>query len=363
MIAFLLIFFFAIALFLFPFWLILANPFPQPSGQWRVGTTELTWDSASYRGIIAKVWYPARDAAGGNSPYIDDIDRALSVMTTGLNPLVKLVFNRLYLGRVVTPAISNATLARSSEGLILFSPGFAGVNWINSFYALTLASHGFIVIGINHPGISAASLLADGSQVKFMTLEKDVFADADRVDSLVAELSQQQAGHISMVVDRAIALNADPNSFLYQSININRIFAVGHSLGGAASFIACGRDQRIAKGINFDGLFIDAIDTDYTGKELLLVLSDRDQFRPKNQKMRLPYDQIMGRDVLRIDQLDTKANLQRILLPMTGHLNFADAPLIFRPMFVKSIGLVGKVDGLEILSKTSAIAMDFLGQV
>jgi hypothetical protein len=154
MMALLLIFVCAIALFLLPFWLILGNPFPQPSGQWRVGTTELTWDSASYKGIIAKVWYPTRDAVGVNSPYIDDIDRALSTMTTGLNPLVKLVFNRLYLGRVVTPAISNATLARSSEGLILFSPGFAGVNWINSFYALTLASHGFIVIGINHPGIS-----------------------------------------------------------------------------------------------------------------------------------------------------------------------------------------------------------------
>jgi hypothetical protein len=94
----------------------------------------------------------------------------------------------------------------------------------------------------------------------------------------------------------------------------------------------------------------------------LLVLSDRDQFRPKNQKMRLPYDQIMERDVLRIEQLDTKANLQKILLPMTGHLNFADAPLIFRPVFVRSIGLVGKVDGLEILLKTSAIAMDFLGR-
>lgn len=365
MMIFLLIFIGAtIALFLFPFWLIQANPFPRPSGQSQVGTAEITWDSASYTGIIARVWYPTDDETIGNSPYIDNIGRTLSVMTTGLNPLVKLVFNQLYLGRVVTPAVLNAAVGRSSDRypLILLSPGFAGVNWINTFYALTFASHGFIVIGINHPGVSAASLLADGSQVNFVTPDKNPFADADRLASLLAELSQQQAKNISMVVDRAIGLNSDMNSCLYQKINTNKIFAVGHSLGGAASFIVCGQDQRIAKGVNFDGLFADAVDTNYAGKALLLITSDREQFRPKNQKMCLQYDRIMEQDTLRIDQLANKANLQTILLPMTGHLNFADAPLIFRPMFVKSIGFVGKVDGLEILLKTSTIAMDFLGQ-
>lgn len=362
MIGFLLIVVCAIGIFLFPFWLIVATPFPQPSGQWRVGTTEMTWDSASYTGIIAKVWYPTDDVTDTNSPYIDNIERTLSVMTTGANPLVKLIFNRLYLGRVVTPAVLNAMLGRSSDAypVILFSPGFSAVNWINSFYALTFASHGFIVIGINHPGSSAASLLVDGSHVKFMTLEENPFADADRLDTVLAETSQEQANNISRVADAAIALNADENSFLYQKIDPNRLFAVGHSLGGASSFIACGQDQRIAKGINFDGLFIDGIDTHYAGKELLLILSDRDLSRPKNQKMRLQYDQIMERDASRIEQLTTKASLERILLPMTGHLNFMDVPLIIRSIFVKSIGFMGPVDGLETLLKTSTIAMDFL---
>ena len=361
MLVFLLIVVGAIALFLFPFWLIPAAPFPQPSGQWRVGTTELTWDSARYAGVIAKIWYPTNDIAG-NSPYIDNIGRTLSVMTTGLNPLVKLIFNRLYLGRVITPALLNATINHSSEGfpLILFSPGFRGVNWINTFYALELASHGFTVIGINHPGSSAASLLADGSQVKFKTLERDVFTDADRFDAVLAETSQEQASNMSRVVDTSIALNSNSNSVLFQKIDVNKIFAAGHSIGGAASFIACGQDKRIAKGINFDGAFIDAIDTEYTDKELLLVCADRDKFRPKDLKMRLPYDQIMKRDALRIDQLANKANLKRIMLPMTDHLNFTDVPLIIRPVVAKSIGLVGKVDGLEILLKTSAIAIDFL---
>ncbi len=261
----------------------------------------------------------------------------------------------------MTPAFFNATLDQSSTAfpLILFSPGFGGVNWINTFYLLEFASHGFIVIGINHPGTSAVTLLTNGSQVKFNTIEKDVFTDADLFDASLAKISSQQASNISILVDTAIELNSDENSFLYQKINTSKIFAVGHSIGGAASFIACGQDQHISKAVNFDGAFVDGINTDYTGKELLLINSDRDKFRPKNRTMRSQYDEIMHRDKLRIDQLEVKANLQRMMLPLTGHLNFADVALIIRPAFTQLIGLIGKINGLDLLRKTAAISMDF----
>jgi Platelet-activating factor acetylhydrolase, isoform II len=346
-----------------PFWLIPAHPFPQPSGKWRVGIQELTWDSSSHQGIIAKVWYPTH-AAEAESPYIDNIERTLSVMTTGLNPLIKLIFNGLYLGRVKTPAILNASLDRSAGAfpLLIFSPGFASINWVNTFYGLEFASHGFIVIGINHPGSSAAALLADGTPVKFNGIEKNLFANAERYDALLAEASSQQAKNISMVADRALALNANVNSFLHQMIDPSQIFAAGHSIGGAASFLACGQDRRIAKAINFDGAFIDGMDTDYRDKVLLLIHSDRDKYRPRNKTMGRQYDDLMKRDSLRIEQLATKANLQKIVWPLATHFNFADVALVIRPIFSQSIGLVGKTDGLDLLLKTAAVSMDFLGR-
>ena len=61
--------------------------------------------------------------------------------------------------------------------VVLFSPGFQSMNFLNTFYALEFASHGFMALGINHPGISAYSLLADGSQVAFKPVDTDlVFA-------------------------------------------------------------------------------------------------------------------------------------------------------------------------------------------
>jgi dienelactone hydrolase len=338
------------------FWLIPAHPLPSPSGQWRVGTTEMTWDSPSHIGIIAKIWYPTNATTGINSPYVDHIDRITDWPTS----LLKFIFRR-----ITTPAFINATLisAATPAGfpLILLSPALGAINLIYTFYALEFASHGFIVIGIDHPGSSGRALLTDGSSVKFNNIPKEVLADIDRFESLASEIAMQQAQNLSMVVDAVAKLNSTTNSFLYQSININKIFAVGHSIGGTAIFMACGQDRRIAKGINFDGYsFVPAIDTDYTGKELLLFNSDCDAYRPQNKTLQIRHDAIVEGDKIRIKQLAMKANLQEIMMPLSKHSNFTDFPLTIRPVVAQAIGFVGKTAGLEMLRQTATISMNFL---
>jgi Platelet-activating factor acetylhydrolase, isoform II len=340
------------------FWLIPANPFPSPSGKWRVGTAEMTWDSPSHIGIIAKIWYPTNATTGINSPYVDHVDRITDWPTS----LLKLIFRR-----ITTPAFIDAALVsavnRSPAGfpLILLSPALGAINLIYTVYALEFASHGFIVIGIDHPGSSSRALLTDGSSVEFNNIPKEVFGDIDRFESLAFEIAVQQSQNLSMVLDAAIELNSTTNSFLCQSINISKIFAVGHSIGGTASFIACGQDSRIAKGINFDGYsFIPEIDTDYTGKKLLLFNSDFDKYRPKNKTLQIRHDAIVEGERIRIKQLAMKANLQEIMMPLSKHSNFTDFPLTIRPAVAKAIGFVGKVDGLKMLRQTSVVSIDFL---
>ena len=164
-----------------------------------------------------------------------------------------------------------------------------------------------------------------------------------------------------MVLDKIIGLNSTIDSFLHQKINIDKIFAAGHSLGGAASFIACGKDTRISKGVDFDGVFIDTIDTNYVGKELLLINADRDKYRPKNKTAQLQYDVITNRDETRIAELSTKANLQKLIFD-ANHLNFSDIAIIIQPAVAKAIGLVGKADGLDLLLQTSRVTIDFFNK-
>ena len=352
-----------VGIVLLPYWLIRSNPFPQPSGKWQVGTSNINWNSANHAGIIAKVWYPTNAATGTKSQYIDNIGRTLAVMTAHLSPIYNLVFNKFYLGRIITPAFLNATPAQHQDGfpVILLSPGFGGMNFINTFYGLEFASHGFIVVGINHPGSSAGALLTDGTHVTFNPIEPEVFADIDRFELVAAPLMVEQASNMSMVLDKIIGLNSTIDSFLYQKINTGKIFAAGHSLGGAASFIACGKDRRIAKGVDFDGVFIDAIDTNYADKELLLIHADRDKYRPKSKTAQRQYDVITNRDETRIAELSGKANLQKLVFD-ANHLNFSDISIIIQPAVAKAIGLVGKVDGLDLLLQTSRVTIDFFNK-
>lgn len=354
----------AIGIFTLPYWLIPARPFPQPSGQWQVGGSDLIWDTPDRVGIIAKIWYPTSDRQGIQSPYIDNIDRTLSVMTAGINPLFKLIA-KLYLGRVMTPSFINATPIQCQDGcpVILFSPGFRGINFLNTFYALEFASHGFVVIGINHPGISAGALLTDGSQVEFKPIDVElVFAEYEQPDSLFSHLVVEQAGNISKVLDKIISLNTTVYSFLYQKIDPKQVFAAGHSVGGAASFIACGKDDRITKGVNLDGIFVDIADTNYASKELLLISSNWEKYSPKDKNYRNRIDTIIAKDKIQREKLSAKANLHQRSFQSASHFNLMDLPLIIRSTIGKKIGLFGGIDGLKLLSETSAKMMDFFNE-
>jgi dienelactone hydrolase len=285
-------------------------------------------------------------------------------MTTGLSPLSKLILNRLYLGRIQTPSAINATLAHSQDGFpaILLSPGFGSVNFLNTFYALEFASHGFIVIGINHPGWSSGTLLVDGSQVAFNQVD---FNDVDRADTLFAEIISQKANNLSAVLDELFNLNTTTDSWLYQRIDPTKIFAAGHSSGGSASFLACGTDSRIAKSVNLDGfLYMDRIDIAGMGKEFLLMLSNRDKYKYASQedKTQNSFDVVMAKDKTRIDQFARHANVHKHVLHSASHFNFMDLPLILNPLFSKRIGLLGEVDRLDLLLKTSATMIDFFNK-
>ena len=355
-----------ILIFILPYLLISATPFSQPSGEWHVGTSNLIWDKPDLPGIIAKVWYPTDVKHNTLSPYIDNIDLTFSALTAGMNLLFKFIFNKRYFDWIQIPASIGAIPANSDDGfpVILFSPGLGGISFLNTFYALEFASHGFIVIGIDHPGSCACSILSDGNWIGNDEVTKELLKDPNRkLEQLFGKIISQQSRHISTIIDKLMNLNSSSDSLLYQRINLNKIFCAGHSSGGAASFISCGKDLRISKAINLDGYFLDVEETNYVGKELLLIQSDRDRY-PKNKALRSKYgcDLSFAKDKERIEQFYVKAKLKQIVMQSSGHLNFCDIPLIINPAFGKAIGFTGDVDGCKLLKETAAIAIEFFNR-
>jgi Platelet-activating factor acetylhydrolase, isoform II len=112
-----------------------------------------------------------------------------------------------------------------------------------------------------------------------------------------------------MVLDRVINLNVDRDSCLYQRINTSKIFAAGHSIGGSASFTACGQDKRISKSVNFDGFFfMEEIDFSCLDKEFLLIQPDRHKPKSKDKKSQNEFSLLMAKDSVRITELANSQN-------------------------------------------------------
>jgi hypothetical protein len=359
----------AIAIFALPYLLISKNTLPQPSGKWQVGTTDIDWDAPNsiYRGIIAKVWYPTEEQSGINSPYIDRLNQGIGSRLAD-DVAVDLVYKLIFwlLRRIApTSAFVNATPLDIPGGspVILFSPGSGGINYVHTFHALEFASHGFVVVGINHPESNTGTILTDGSQIKFAKIES-LMDDVVKFQIHAGKIMQIQGKNMSAVLDKIIYLNALPESLLYQKIDPNRIFAAGHSIGGGASFIACGKDRRITKGIDIDGIFIDLdIDrSDYSDRQLLLIYSDREKYKPTAKKALAQYNTIVSSEKESIDRLSALTNLEKFVFESTPHMSFADLSIFLNPAIGKKLGLLGDVNGLRVLSETSAMTIDFFNK-
>jgi dienelactone hydrolase len=354
-----------IAIFALPYVLIARTKLPQPSGKYQVGTTDITWDAPdlSHSGIIAKVWYPTDDRSHGNSPYIGKLGRAFTD-SIALNIIYKLIF-RLF-QHVSSPALINATPSQIPAGfpVVLFSPCWTGINYLVTFYALEFASHGFVVIGINHPESNIGTMCADGSQIKLELF--DMSMDAIKLEQYQGNIIQQQAKNISTVLDRIIQLNSTRDSLLNRTIDPSRIFAAGHSLGGAASFVACGKDARIAKGVELDSILIDLEheNANYSDKELLVIYADRERYKlaEKNKNNRRLYDANFAIDKKWMDILATKTDVQKLTIDRTTHSSFTDLGILINPAIGRKIGLLGQADELSILAETSKIMIDFFNQ-
>jgi len=117
------------------------------------------------------------------------------------------------------PAYRDVARAAGNHPLVVFSHGNNGIRFQSVFFALHLASHGYVVASPDHHGNTFADTLAG------------------IVDPLVVT---NRPADMSFVIDEMLALSATPGSILDGAVDADRIGASGHSFGGFTSFILAG---------------------------------------------------------------------------------------------------------------------------
>ena len=210
---------------------------PEPTGDYAVGVADRRIASADGMDIDVKIWYPAmRDGHTPSQPYIANLDRSILGMP-------QILFSHLR-GRE-TPTFQSPALSDASAQypVVIYSHGAGTFSEDNTFLLSDLASHGFVVVSVDHPKpIDAYDVnmagLAEAPKATLEALAKAVFPD--RVREVVATVAYLDF------------LNEEDNLFKGR-LDTHALGAVGYSLGGGVMAEYCALHQRCRVVVNLDG--------------------------------------------------------------------------------------------------------------
>jgi dienelactone hydrolase len=224
---------------------------PEPTGPYPVGTASVwlidtsrpdPWVSGvNARELMVSLWYPAVPSNGRRARYMTPVESELQLASrgiTGISPDT--------LSTVETNAVSDArpTGHQHSLPLVVLSPGFTNSRSTLTALAEDLASHGYVVAGIDHTYESHATAFPDGRVTTCLAREAP---RGDRKE----EVAAGRAADVCFVLDELTGAHpAWPGAGL---IDPSQIGMAGHSAGGAAAIAAMLADSRIRAGIDMDG--------------------------------------------------------------------------------------------------------------
>jgi predicted dienelactone hydrolase len=226
---------------------------PEPTGPCPVGTTSLwltdtsrpdPWAAgANARELMVSLWYPATSPDGRRALYMTPEESELQLTSRGITGVPPDA-----LSTTQTHAVSDATPAglQRSRPLAVLSPGFTNPRSALTALAEDLASHGYVVAGIDHTYESFATAFPDGRVTTCLAR-----AARSRDEEFKEKLVASRGADVSFVLGELTG--AHPPWQGAALIDPSRMAMAGHSAGGAAAIAAMLADARIRAGIDMDG--------------------------------------------------------------------------------------------------------------
>lgn len=257
---------------------------PEPTGPHSVGRVSHDWidparteiyatNPEDRRELVVFVWYPAKPQPVVEfSPYLPPAWTATADFL-GLN-----------LAGVRSHAISEAAVAgdNSAYPVLLLSPsGFPPL--LLSAIAEELASHGYVVVGVNHAYETTVTAFADGRVVPMNPAAVGgalgpQTGSYDEVFRQRASVCEYKAADLASVAGQLERLNTDPTQLLAGRLDLARVAALGHSFGGNAALEWCRTDQRCVAAVNLDGALWSEVGRVGLDRPAMQVLAEHREF-------------------------------------------------------------------------------------
>ena len=324
--------------------------FPAPEGASPVGTTVVQWTDAGRdsRPVVAQLWYPS-DGRGPRSWYLGRSAKEARAVARALGSTYGVP--AFLLEEAVQARTPAAWRGRAEAGadrwpVVLFSPGLGGYRTQSTAWAMEVASHGYVVVALDHAGDSAVVVLDDGTLIP--TTVRSTGNDEED-DRNAARWTAVRAADLRFVLSRLEA--GDGLGDLAARIDAERVVVTGHSLGGAAALQAAFADPRFDAAVDIDGFPRNIPPGASISQPVLAIEAGRGTGDAAG-------DAEYRRE---IDRILDAAPRRRPVVVVDGaaHLSFTDAPR-FLPPLPSVVGSLGRGGASP---RTARTVVDLLDEV
>lgn len=343
--------------------------FPQPTGPFRVGTVSmrlvdnsrhetLSTKPQSYRELMVQIWYPAEPAPETKPDrYLSNLDCPEAA------ELKQKIYGMLLrqLDLVRTRSFRDAPLyaANSTYPVLIFSPAWSGARNQNTFQVEELASHGFVVVGIDHTYCSGVTVFPDG-RVVYSSSDLDLdFKTAAGIQRYLTNAESQiqiRAQDARFVLDELEKMNAPGSHDRFSGrLDLKRVGIFGHSFGGAVAAQACCLDTRFKAGMNLDGMLFGESARSPVTQPFMFMNSDEP--RPTKQQMAGdPYQKMVGDSWDVQDDYLKRNGGYNLTIALSKHINFSDNAL-FSPL--RRLTGAGRINARRCMAIVDAYSLAF----
>jgi len=341
-------------------------PVPEPypiTGPYQIGTQVVHFvdpnrvelygsDPDGPREFMAQIWYPATPGKNDRqAQWMPDIQYAAPAIADKLD-LPSFALDHLkYVG--ANAFVEAAPI--SDEGkypVLIFSHGWEGFKEQNIFQVEELASHGYVVIGINHTYGAVLTVFPDGEQ---LPTDQKALPDGvpdEEYDLASQLLVRQWAGDIGWVLDDLAVLDrGDGDWFLKDLLDLDKVGVFGHSTGAGAAVDFCLVDTRcgavLAMDLWSEPIEPEILELSLTQPALILHSENWDSLDTPERNYGL------------IGTLTDQAanDVSEITIQGTKHYDFSSLPML-SPL-TATLGLKGSIEGQLVLEIINAESLAF----
>jgi len=291
-------------------------PLPEPpplAGSHQVGTFVMEIPAAGESPeLVVQVWYPS-DEAGGRPAASWLPDSALAPAF----PYHRLAFARAH-------ARKDAPLAKIQAPLpvLFYEHSWMGHRAENIAQVESLASRGFVVVAVDHPGQAERVIYQNGLVVKGRYPEPLDFSSAKSVGDFVVNARQCFEERLEQVERVRQALAGNAAEILSGKLRLDRVGVFGFSFGGSAAIQFCAKNPAFVAGANEDGLFLE---NDFPRGPFLFFDEETPAWLESARQPDENAGQILTREAeARIQDALKQPSRSRLILDGTRHLSFSD---------------------------------------